>query len=86
MPMTPHATATDVCMGIGARPNPQPRKENQMTIKELKKLVKQYNQEAVAEIPQLEKNAQDAGSCWQSEKLGYAKGYAQALKEMLSKI
>jgi uncharacterized protein YaaR (DUF327 family) len=64
-----------------------PRNErNLMTIKELKKLVKQYNQEAVAEIPQLEKNAQDAGSCWQSEKLGYAKGYAQALKEMLSKI
>lgn len=65
---------------------PQPRKTKQMTIKELKKLMKQYNQEAVAEIPQLEKNAQDAGSCWQSEKLGYAKGYAQALKEILSKI
>jgi len=31
MPMTPHATATDVCMGIGARLNPQPRKKNQMT-------------------------------------------------------
>jgi len=31
MPMTPHATATDVCMGIGVRPNPQPRKKNQMT-------------------------------------------------------
>jgi hypothetical protein len=57
-----------------------------MTIKELKKLMKQYNQEAVAEIPQLEKNAQDAGCCWQSEKLGHAKGYAQALKEILSKI
>jgi hypothetical protein len=57
-----------------------------MTTKELKKLIQQYNQEAVAEIPQLEKNAQDAGSCWQSEKLGFAKGYAHALRSILSKI
>ena len=57
-----------------------------MTIKELKKLMAQYKAEAEAQIPQLEKNAQDVGSCWQSEKLGHAKGYAQALKEILSKI
>ena len=57
-----------------------------MTIKELKKLMAQYKAEAEAQIPQLNKDAEDVGSCWQSEKLGYAKGYAQALKEILSKI
>ena len=57
-----------------------------MTIKELKKLMAQYKAEAEAEIPKLEKNAQDAGSCWQSEKLGHAKGYAKALEEILAKI
>ncbi len=57
-----------------------------MTIKELKKLIVQYKQEAEAQIPQLNKNAEDAGSCWQSEKLGHAQGYTQALKEILSKI
>jgi len=30
MPMTPHATATDVCMGIGARLNPNQERTNQM--------------------------------------------------------
>lgn len=57
-----------------------------MNKKELKKLMEQYRQEATAQIPQLEKNAQDVGSCWQSEKLGHAKGYAKALTEILSKI
>ncbi len=57
-----------------------------MNTKELKKLIQQYKQEAEAQIPQLENNAQDAGSCWQSEKLGHAKGYAQALTEILAKI
>ena len=57
-----------------------------MTIKEFKKLMAQYKAEAEAQIPQLNKDAEDVGSCWQSEKLGYAKGYAQALKEILSKI
>lgn len=57
-----------------------------MTIKELKKLMAQYKAEAEEQIPQLNKDAEDVGSCWQSEKLGYAKGYAQALKEILSKI
>ena len=65
---------------------PNPERNKQMTIKELKKLMAQYKAEAEAQIPQLEKNAQDVGSCWQSEKLGHAKGYAQALKEILSKI
>ena len=57
-----------------------------MTIKEFKELMAQYKAEAEAQIPQLNKDAEDVGSCWQSEKLGYAKGYAQALKEILSKI
>ena len=57
-----------------------------MTIKEFKKLMAQYKAEAEAQIPQLNKDAEDVGSCWQSEKLGHAKGYAQALKEILSKI
>ena len=57
-----------------------------MTIKELKKLMAQYKQEAEAEIPQLDKDADDVGSCWQSKRLGFAQGYAQALTEILSKI
>jgi len=54
--------------------------------KELKKLIQQYKQEAEAEIFKLDKNASEAGSCWESEKLGFAKGYAQALTEILAKI
>jgi len=57
-----------------------------MTIEELKKLMAQYKAEAEAQISQLNKDAEDVGSCWQSEKLGHAKGYAEALKEILSKI
>lgn len=57
-----------------------------MKTEELKKLIQQYKAEAEAQIPQLEKNAQDAGSCYQGEKLGHAKGYAQALTEILAKI
>ena len=54
--------------------------------KELKKLIQQYKQEAEAEIFKLDKNASEAGSCWESEKLGFAKGYFQALTEILAKI
>ena len=57
-----------------------------MTIKELKKLMEQYKDEAVAEIPQLEKNAYAAGSCWENEQLGFSKGYARALADILKKI
>ena len=57
-----------------------------MKTKELKKLIQQYKQEAEAEIFKLDKNASEAGSCWESEKLGFAKGYAQALTEILVKI
>jgi hypothetical protein len=57
-----------------------------MTIKELKKLMEQYKQEAEAKIPRLERIAKEAGPCSDSEMLGHAQGYAQALKEMLSKI
>ena len=65
---------------------PNPERNKQMTIKELKKLIVQYKAESEAQIPQLNKDAEDVGSCWQSEKLGHAKGYDQALKEILSKI
>ena len=57
-----------------------------MTIKELKKLLKQYNQEAEAEIPRLKTYIVDGEANSASEDLGHAKGYAQALAEILSKI
>ena len=57
-----------------------------MTIKELKKLMAQYKAEAEAEIPKLTRIAKEAGPCSDSENLGHAKGYAQALEEMLGKI
>jgi len=57
-----------------------------MTIKELKKLMEEYQSEAVAEIPQLEKKANDVGSCWENEQLGFSKGYARALGDILKKI
>jgi len=71
---------------IAKQITPNPERNNQMTIEELKKLMAQYKAEAEAQIPQLNKDAEDVGSCWQSEKLGHAKGYAEALKEILSKI
>jgi hypothetical protein len=39
-----------------------------------------------AEIPNLEYDANFVGSCWESEKVGYAKGYADALEEVLKAI
>jgi len=57
-----------------------------MTIKELKKLLEQYKQEAEDKIPRLIRIADEAGRCSDSEFLGHAEGYAQALKEILSKI
>ena len=57
-----------------------------MTIKEIKKLMAQYKAEAEAKIPRLKTIADDAGSCSDSEELGYAKGYAKALEEMLAKV
>jgi hypothetical protein len=57
-----------------------------MTIKELKKLMKQYKQEAEDKIPRLTRIADEAGRCSDSELLGHAEGYAQALKEILAKI
>ncbi|NBW16536.1 MAG: hypothetical protein EBR82_52020, partial [Caulobacteraceae bacterium] len=39
-----------------------------------------------AEIPELEKDAEYVGGCWTSEKLGYARGYVDALEEILAKI
>jgi hypothetical protein len=38
---------------------------------------------AEAKIPDLEAGANAVGSCWDSEKLGYARGYIAALKEVL---
>ena len=49
---------------------------------QIKKLIAQQK----AEIPQLEYDATYVGSCWESEKLGYAKGYVDALEEILGKI
>jgi hypothetical protein len=71
-------------------PNPE-RKPNlpneQKRIKKTYRAIQATQRQMTAKkCPQLEKNAQDVGSCWQSEKLGHAKGYAQALKEILSKI
>lgn len=39
--------------------------------------------EAEAKIPDLEARAEAVGSCWENEKLGYARGYIAAIKEIL---
>jgi len=57
-----------------------------MTIKELKELMEQYKAEAEAEIPKLKTYIIDGEANQSSEDLGHAKGYAQALTEILSKI
>ena len=38
-----------------------------------------------SELPELQENADAAGSCWESEKLGFARGYIQAMEEVLKK-
>jgi hypothetical protein len=51
--------------------------------------LKRFNAQLKAkkeEIPTLEVGAKNAGSCWENEKLGYAKGYADALEEVLKTI
>jgi hypothetical protein len=53
-------------------------RKNMSTIK-----IKQWIEQTEKEIPELEKDAEFAGSCWSSEKLGFARGYIQALKEVL---
>lgn len=55
-----------------------------MTIKEIKKLMVQYKEEAASKIQRLDEIANDAGPCWDSQQLGMAKGYVQALEEMLA--
>ena len=57
-----------------------------MNIKEIKKLMVRYKAEAEAEIPRLKRIADDASPCSDSEELGYAKGYAKALEEMIAKV
>lgn len=52
---------------------------NKTQIKRLKAQLKAKK----AEIPKLEYDANFVGSCWESEKVGYAKGYASALEEVL---
>jgi hypothetical protein len=47
------------------------------------KEINQWIEQTEKEIPELEKDAEFAGSCWSSEKLGFARGYIQALKEVL---
>lgn len=53
-----------------------------MNTAQIKKLIAQQK----AEIPELEANADYVGSCWESEKLGYARGYVDALQEVLKTI
>jgi len=55
-----------------------------MTINEIKKLMVQYKQEVASKIPRLNRIADEAGPCWDSQQLGMAKGYVQALEEMLA--
>jgi len=63
------------------------RKRNHtMTRTELIELMVQYQTEAVKKIPQLQEDSDYVGSCWESEKLGHAKGYAQAISDILKKI
>jgi hypothetical protein len=48
-----------------------------------KSKIREWIDWAEAKIPELESNANAVGSCWESEKLGYARGYVYALKEIL---
>lgn len=48
-----------------------------------KSKIKNWIAWAEAKIPDLEANANSVGSCWENEKLGYARGYISALKEIL---
>jgi len=48
-----------------------------------KKQMRELIAEAEAKIPDLEAGAEAVGSCWESEKLGYARGYIAAIKEIL---
>jgi len=50
-----------------------------ITKKQMRKLIA----EVEAKIPDLEAGAEAAGSCWTNEKLGYARGYIAAIKEIL---
>jgi hypothetical protein len=51
--------------------------------------LKRFNAQLKAkkeEIPALVDNANYAGACWESEKVGYARGYVAALEEVLKTI
>jgi hypothetical protein len=51
--------------------------------------LKRFNAQLKAkkeEIPALVNNANYAGACWESEKVGYARGYVAALEEVLKVI
>lgn len=45
--------------------------------------IKKWIAKQQAEIPELEANANYHGSCWVNEKLGWARGYIYAMKEIL---
>jgi hypothetical protein len=49
------------------------------------KEIKQWIEQTEKEIPELEKDAEFAGRCSSSEGLGFARGYIQALKEVLQR-
>jgi hypothetical protein len=53
-----------------------------MTITRIKKLIADEK----ARIPDLVENANLHGACWESEKVGYARGYVDALEEVLKTI
>jgi hypothetical protein len=57
-----------------------------MTVKEIKNLMEQYKKEAEEKIPELKSYIVDGDGNYHSEELGFAKGYAKALEEILAKI
>lgn len=50
-----------------------------MTKRQIKKLIA----ERTASLDRLQENTEAVGACWESEKLGFTKGYIHALKVML---
>lgn len=51
--------------------------------KATKTKIKLWIQQTEKELPDLQAGADAVGSCWESEKLGFARGYIAALKEVI---
>jgi len=60
---------------------PPTKKENPMTKTQIKKKIA----ERIVTLKRLEENANQAGTCWASQKLGFTEGYISALEEILGK-